>query len=178
MAMELAELGQRICILGPSNSGKSTLASAIGKKRGLEVIHLDRLHHLPHTDWRPRPRDEFIALHDAAICEDRWVMEGNYWGCAPQRFRRATGVILLDVSTPTSLVRYFRRTMFERHRLGAPEGGLDRVQWEMIHFIAVTTRQSRPRWSHEFANIDLPKIRLAGLSSIKRRYRAWELDNA
>ena len=29
--MDLDDLGARICILGPSNSGKSTLAAAIGR---------------------------------------------------------------------------------------------------------------------------------------------------
>ena len=43
----LQDLGQRICILGPSSSGKSTLAAAIGDACGLEVVHLDLLHHLP-----------------------------------------------------------------------------------------------------------------------------------
>src|SRR6516225_11108594 len=38
--MQLADLGERICILGPSNSGKSTLAETIARKRGLELIHL------------------------------------------------------------------------------------------------------------------------------------------
>lgn len=54
--MKFSDLGDRICILGPSNSGKSTLADAIARKRGLEPIHLDLLHHLPNTDWEPRPR--------------------------------------------------------------------------------------------------------------------------
>ena len=104
--MNLDTLGPRICILGPSNSGKSTLADAIAAKQGLEPIHLDRLYHLPHTDWQPRPAGEFLTLHDAAIAGERWVMDGNYSSCLPQRLARATGLILLDLSTPLSLWRY------------------------------------------------------------------------
>lgn len=37
--MSLSDLGNRICILGPSNNGKSTL---------------DVLHHVPNTDWEPQ----------------------------------------------------------------------------------------------------------------------------
>lgn len=73
----LDDLGSRICILGPSNSGKSTLAQAIARKRGLSVIHLDQLFHQPHTDWQPRPEEEFLRLHDQAIQQRQWVMEGN-----------------------------------------------------------------------------------------------------
>ncbi len=69
--MTLDGLGPRICIMGPSNSGKSTLADAIGKAQDLVPIHLDQLHHLPHTDWVARAPDAFQALHDAAILGPR-----------------------------------------------------------------------------------------------------------
>jgi adenylate kinase family enzyme len=39
----LDDLGSRICLLGPSNSGKSTLAQAIARKRGLPAIHLSAM---------------------------------------------------------------------------------------------------------------------------------------
>jgi len=35
--MQLAELGESICILGPSNSGQSTLAEAIASNVGLSI---------------------------------------------------------------------------------------------------------------------------------------------
>ena len=173
--MDLADLGNRICILGPSNSGKSTLANAIARKRGLEPVHLDVLHHLPNTDWEPRPKGEFVALHDAAIAGERWVMDGNYSICMPQRFRRATGLILLDISTPASLLRYFRRTLFEAGRLGALEGGRDSVKWDMIHHIAVVQPKNRKRYRAMFDELDLPKLRLSSVRAIKQCFREWGL---
>ncbi len=173
--ISLEELGDRICILGPSNSGKSTLANAIARKRDLRPIHLDQLHHLPNTDWQPRPRDEFIALHDDAIAGPRWVMDGNYSVSMPQRFQRATGLILLDISTSASLLRYFRRTLFETARLGALEGGQDSVKWDMIHHIAVVTPRNRERYRLMFDRIDLPKVRLPSVRAIKKSFREWGL---
>ncbi|TGS11053.1 AAA family ATPase [Mesorhizobium sp. M2E.F.Ca.ET.209.01.1.1] len=173
--MKLSDLGDRICILGPSNSGKSTLANAIARKRGLEAVHLDVLHHLPNTDWEPRSRDEFIALHDAAIAGKRWVMDGNYSVCMPQRFRRATGLILLDVSTSTSLLRYFRRTLFETTRHGALEGGRDSVKWDMIHHIAVVQPRNRKHYSAMFDELDLPKLQLSSVSAVKQCFHEWGL---
>lgn len=41
--ISLSSLGPRICILGPSNSGKSTLATAIARKCDLRPVHLDQL---------------------------------------------------------------------------------------------------------------------------------------
>jgi adenylate kinase family enzyme len=173
--IRLADLGPRICVFGPSNSGKSTLSVAIGAALGLEVIHLDRLYHKPNSDWEPRPRDAFAALHDEAILAECWVMDGNYSRLVPRRLTRATGAIRLETSTTTSLLRYFRRTLFQKNRAGALEGCRDSVKWMMIHHIAVTTRRNRKRSVETFDGIDLPKIRLASARDIQRFYRAENL---
>lgn len=169
--LELDELGSRICIMGPSNSGKSTLAQAIARARGLTAVHLDQLHHLPHTDWVPRPEHEFAVLHDAAIAGSAWVIEGNYSRLLPRRLARATGLILLDVATTISLYRYVRRCWFERARHGALEGGRDSVKLEMIRHVALAKRSNRRRYSAMLATVDLPKVRLASPSALREFYR-------
>ena len=171
----LAELGERICILGPSGSGKSTLAEAIARKLRCEAVHLDRLFHLPGTDWIARPYSEFVQLHAEAICGERWVMDGNYSNLLPHRLQRATGVIVLDVSTGTSLLRYLRRSWFGRERSGGLEGGLDSVKWDMLRHIAVATRANRRRYARMFAELELPKVRLGSVREIARAYREWGL---
>ena len=178
-ATRLADLGPRVCILGPSNSGKSTLATAIGTARGAEVIHLDRLYHHPDSDWEPRPKAQFVALHDHAIEGDSWVIDGNYSSCFPQRFARATGLILLDIPTWTSLARYFRRTLFERHgRAGRLQGARDSVKWTMIRHIALVTPGNRARYAELFRESDLPKIGLMSARDIERFCQAERLRPA
>lgn len=162
--------------MGPSNSGKSTLATAIGRARGLTPIHLDVLYHLPNTDWRPRPYEDFVALHDKAIVDENWVMDGNYSGCLPQRLARATGLILLDVSCATSLLRYLRRSWFERDRRGSLEGCKDSVKWTMIRHITITTPGNRKRYNEMFAHINLPKIKLSSTRELARFYRLEQLE--
>jgi adenylate kinase family enzyme len=174
--IQLADLGERICILGPSNSGKSTLAEAIARKRSLEIVHLDLLYHLPNTNWKPRPTDEFVALHDTAITGERWIIDGNYSICMPQRFLRATGLILLDISTAASLLRYCRRTIFEHQRFGALEGNQDSIKWDMIYHIAVVTPRNRKRYANMFHDIDFPKVRLSSMRAIKQCYDRWGLE--
>ncbi|UAJ12419.1 isopentenyl transferase family protein [Glacieibacterium megasporae] len=176
--MSLAELGCRICIFGPSSSGKSTLATAIGRSHGLPVVHLDQLHHQPGTDWQPRPLEEFSALHDKAIDGASWVMEGNYSQYVPRRLNRATGVILLDVSGTTSLLRYLRRSWFERDRHGALEGGRDSVKWLMIRHILVATPPSRKRYAAMFEQISLPKVKLASARDVRDFYRSDKLQRS
>jgi len=172
----LADLGSRICILGPSNSGKSTLAQAIGRKCGLTTIHLDQLFHYHYTDWEPRPEAEFLHLHDQAIQQEQWVMEENYTRSVGRRLERATGVILLDASTAISLVRYFRRTWFERDRRGALEGGQDSVKWAMIHHIAVVTPANRRRYAEMYERISLPKVKLVTVAELRDFYRREQLS--
>lgn len=167
----LSALGRRICILGPSGSGKSTLAVAIGARLGLPVVHLDQLHHLPDSDWVPRPRDAFTALHDAAILGERWVMEGNYTALFPQRIARATGVILIDVPTRISLWRYLRRTLFEQgRRRGALRGERDSVKWAMIRHILGPTRANRRRYAALYDAVTLPKRAFTSPAALARFY--------
>ena len=158
--------------MGPSNSGKSMLAEAIGRAKGLEVVHLDQLHHIPHTDWVPRPPDEFAALHDAAIARMGWVIEGNYSRLLPQRLERATGFILLDVPTTTSLYRYLRRCCFERDRRGALEGGRDSIKWSMIRHIVIATRANRSRYRTMIDGISLPKVQISSTRALADLYRS------
>ncbi|EUK17501.1 P-loop NTPase family protein [Commensalibacter papalotli (ex Servin-Garciduenas et al. 2014)] len=77
------------------------------------------MHHFSGTNWQQRPAEEFIALHNQAISGQVWVIEGNYSMCLPERRTWAMGFILFDVSTPLSLVRYLRRTLFENQRVGS-----------------------------------------------------------
>lgn len=162
--------------MGPSNSGKSTLAVAIGRARGLPAIHLDRLYHRPDTDWEPRPAAEFQALHDAAILRPRWVMDGTYSRCLPQRLERATGVILLDIPAATRLFRYLRRSWFMRDRPGALEGGRDSVKWGMLRHILVTAPETRRRDGALFDHVGLPKLRLETPRALERFYRSAGLE--
>lgn len=174
--MFLGDLGTRVCIMGPSNSGKSTLASAVGHSRGLPVIHLDQLRHIPGTNWRLRTDEEFSALHDDAISGANWVIDGNYSHWLPQRLERATGIILLDASTATSILRYLRRSWLSHNRFGGLDGSTDKPRWAMIRHIAMATRTNRRRYKAIFAHIVKPKISLPTTRALNRFYRSEGLD--
>ena len=170
----LADLGRRIMVTGPSNAGKSTLADAIGRKLGITAIHLDQFSHLPGTNWRPRETSEFHALHDAAIMQDEWVMDSNYSMIMPQRYARATGVIVIDDHFLKRYVRYFRRTLFQKNRIGGLSGGGDSVKWEMIHWIWKTRDASNYR--RLAGESGLPMVVCQSLGEVQALYLEWSLN--
>jgi adenylate kinase family enzyme len=175
--MTLDELGARICILGPSNSGKSTLAAAIGRADGRTVVHLDQLRHYPGTQWELRPDDEFARLHDEAIAGERWVIEGNYSTLLPQRLARATSLVLLDASASASLLRYFVRTRRPHSRIGGLDGMTDRVSWDMVRYILGAGQSGRRRHRRDFGAITIPKVFISNRRALDRFYRDAHLTH-
>lgn len=175
VSVSLEKLGSRICILGPSNSGKSTLADAISRKAALPVVHLDQLHHLPYTNWIPRDPAEFLRLHADAVSRESWVMEGNYTKCIKDRLARATGIILLDVPVTLGLLRYFRRCYSSSPRIGGLKAGRENVTWEMIKYITLVAPQNRLRHKTLYDQIKLPKLLLVSPQDVKDCYKRWDL---
>lgn len=172
----LADLGRRIVIFGPSNSGKSTLAEALAHKLDIPAVHLDQLHHTPYTDWVPRPQAEFHALQRDAMAGEAWVMDGNYSGLVDERLARATGAIVLDDNHWLRLGRYFRRTLLERYRPGALEGKRDSIKWSMIHWVAFASRPNGARYRRMVEATGLPRVFCSSMTEVKALYRAWGLE--
>ncbi|MBP2198826.1 AAA family ATPase [Pantoea cypripedii] len=171
----LEALGPRICIMGPSNSGKSTLAEAIARKTSLPAIHLDRLYHMPDSNWVPRDTAEFLRLHSDAVSQEKWVMDGNYKKCIPERLERATGFILLDLPTHISLLRYIRRCYSANPRVGGLKIGREHIKWDMIKHITLVTPGNRKSYKIMYEQIPLPKLLLATPENVNEYFKHWKL---
>ena len=109
---ELQKFGRRICIIGPSSTGKSTLAKSLGTKLNLKVCYLDQLAHIPNTQWQPRDKEELRIDHLNFVTQnEEWIIEGNYSYLMKERFSKATCIIWLDFNKWASLFRYLKRTI-------------------------------------------------------------------
>ncbi|MCP1204003.1 AAA family ATPase [Pantoea sp. B550] len=175
-ALTLEALGPRICIMGPSNSGKSTLAEAISRKTNLPVVHLDQLHHLPGSQWIPRAPEAFRHLHADAVSQEKWVMEGNYTKCIEERFAHATGLILLDVKVTVALLRYIRRCYSSTPRIGGLGISRESVSLEMLKYIVRTAPQNRKYHQTLYDQVRLPKVLLNSPHEIKACSEYWGLQ--
>jgi adenylate kinase family enzyme len=174
--LPLEALGKRICICGPSNAGKSTLAVALGKKLRVQVVHLDQLRHLPNTNWKQRPDTDFAVLHDSAIEDEAWIIEGNYSRLMPQRMTRSTGIILLGDNRWANLGRYFRRTLLQRNRAGVLEGGIDRINREMIDWILKASPEHLKRYREDLPKYGRPMVNVYSMRELRALFRAWGLE--
>jgi len=170
----LASLGRRIMILGPTNSGKSTLAVAVAQKLDIPAIHLDRLQHLPNTNWQVRPEEEFAALHDQVILEPSWVIDGGYSRLAPQRVRRATAILVIDAGLATRYRRYFYRTLLQKSRAGALEGEQDSLNWLMLRWLW-KSRNAAGKYRQLALASGLPHVFTGTPEELNRLYASWDL---
>lgn len=172
----LIALGPRIIILGPSNSGKSTLAVSIAEKADVPAVHLDQLRHIPNTNWEERSDTEFARLHDAAIAQDSWVMDGNYSRLLPKRVDRATGLILLSSNVWLRYLRYVKRTLRNnQNRAGHLEGGEDHLSLKMTRWI-IKTRRSSERYARLLEETDKPSIHCQSAKELRALYESWDLS--
>lgn len=91
--------------MGCIGAGKSTVARALGKRLGLEVVHLDRLW------WRPGhycitgrstvarntiEANEFRRLEEEIAARDSWIIDGDASN-KDVRLSRADTVVFLDL---------------------------------------------------------------------------------
>ncbi|MEM5584289.1 AAA family ATPase [Roseibium sp. AS2] len=137
---------KRVMIVGAPGSGKSTLARALGKKTGLPVHHMDKIHHGP--DWAARPEVEKDRLIREVHVLDRWIFEGGHSKTYKERAARADTFIWLDVPVGRRLFRVLRRSVrFRgRSRPDLPDGCVERFNLqtlEFFYFIWRTRHSSR-----------------------------------
>ena len=100
---------ERIMIIGCGGSGKSTLARQLGEKTGLPVVHLDKLFWRP--GWVNITREEFDVVHNAAIEEKKWILDGNFDRTMEPRIRRCDTVVYLDFSRIACLCGVMKRIL-------------------------------------------------------------------
>lgn len=174
----LERLGKRICIIGPSSGGKSTLAKALGEKLKVKICHLDQLAHIPGTRWEARDRDLFRKDHIQFLAENKeWVIEGNYSFLMKERFADATAVIWLDFKGYGSVVRYLLRTLSNQDsRPGNLQGATRQFSWDLIRYIVFKAPENRTKYQDLITESTIFLLRLSSFYRLKKYYRFWGLQ--
>lgn len=92
---------ERVIVIGCPGAGKSTFARALRDITGLPLHYLDRIWHRP--DGTNIPRAEFDARLESILCQDRWIIDGNYQRTLDRRLERCDTAFLLDYPLPVCL---------------------------------------------------------------------------
>ena len=135
----------RIMIIGCGGSGKSTLARQLGQKLGLPVVHLDKLFWTP--GWVSISKDEFDRVHEAALAEEKWIMDGNFDRTIPKRLQRCDTVIYLDFSRFACLMGVLKRvlTTYGKVRPDMGEGCPERIDLDFLKWVWNFNKNKRER---------------------------------
>ena len=137
------ELGKRIMVLGSSASGKSTLASYLGKLTGIDVVHLDRIFWKP--GWVETPGNEMDSLIMEAASRERWIIDGNYSRTLDLRMERADTVIYIDLNRYICIFRALKRRIKNRGKTrdDMGEGCPEKIDLEFLLWIWNFPKRSR-----------------------------------
>jgi adenylate kinase family enzyme len=100
---------QRICIVGTSGSGKTTVAKKAAKNLGYSHIELDSLHWEPN--WTEAPLQVFRDQVSMVTQDNQWIVDGNYSKVRDIVWERADTVVWLDYSFLTIFMRLLWRTL-------------------------------------------------------------------
>ena len=135
----------RIMIIGCGGSGKSTLARQLGQKLGLPVVHLDKLFWTP--GWVSISKDEFDRVHEAALAEEKWIMDGNFDRTIPVRLQRCDTVIYLDFNRFACLMGVLKRvlTTYGKVRPDMGEGCPERIDLDFLKWVWNFNKNMRER---------------------------------
>jgi adenylate kinase family enzyme len=137
---------QRVAVIGAGGAGKSELARALSARTGLPLVYLDVLYWRP--GWTPPPDDEFRAALEAAVAEERWILDGNFLrdDADDPRFTRADTVVFLDLPRTTCIRRAIWRAfrVRRRSRPDLPHGCPESLDLPFLRWVWRYPEKNRP----------------------------------
>lgn len=163
----------RILVVGPTGSGKSTVAHRIHRDRELPLVSLDALHWGPN--WTIRP--EFEIEVAGWIARDAWIIDGSYRIAVIRAWPRADLVIWVDLPFAQVLsqlvARTFRRCLHKEELFNGNRESL-RTQFlskdSVILWLFKTYRVRRSEYDALASqNPQVPLIRIEN----RRQFEAW-----
>lgn len=143
---------KRVLVLGSSGSGKSTFSQQLGKKLGIEVIHLDA--HYWGPDWTNTPDEQWHQKIAQLLEKEEWIMDGNYPSTLGKRLKYADTVIFLDLNRVVCLWRclgrYLKYKGENRPELAA--GCNEKIDRDFLKWIWKYPEEVKPQIFKEIKN--------------------------
>ena len=99
---------RRICVVGTTGCGKSTLADSLARWMNIPHIELDSFYWKP--GWIESDRANMRTLVREVTLTDAWIIDGNYGFLRDILWPRAEALVWLDYPLGLILWRLWRRT--------------------------------------------------------------------
>ncbi len=144
---------RRVLVIGSGGAGKSTLATRLGERLALPVVHLDAQYWRP--GWVPTPADEWVRTVAALVAGDAWVMDGNYGGTLDARLAACDTAVFLDLPRLVCAWRIVRRVarFHGRSRPDMAPGCPERFSFEFLRWVWAYPRRRRPEILRKLAGL-------------------------
>lgn len=148
---------ERICIIGGSETGKTTLANNLGKELDLPIYHIDGINYSENWEERDKKqRDEVII---EKVKQPRWVIDGTYRSTLQQRLEKADCVIYLDYSSLAQLRGVLKR-FIQHHGKERSEipGCKERINWKFLCFVIRWRKNRREEILEKISKVNNEKV--------------------
>ena len=155
----------RICIIGISATGKSTLARFLHEKLNLPLIHIDQIWWGP--DWSEQSEAAVSQRLSLILKKEDWIIEGYVEPLSQERFHKADLIIYLDYSGYRSLIGGLSR-IWKKQRPEMPQGCTDKVDIEYLK--TMWFRRERPEIESALKKFKDPQklVRLKSRSELRK----------
>lgn len=150
---------ERICIIGGSGTGKTTLANNLGKELKLPVYNIDELNYSKNWEERDKKqRDEIIIER---VKQPKWVIDGTYRSTLQQRLEKADCVIYLDYSSLAQLRGVLKRFIqyHGKERREIP-GCKEKIDWKFLCFVINWRKNKREEILEKIDKVDSEKVHI------------------
>lgn len=179
-AVNASMAAARIVIVGTAGAGKTRLALALGKARGLPVLHGDKVFWRP--GWKDPDNDAFRADVSRLTDAQRWIYDGNLGRVADIVLPRAQAVIWIEQPAYLAALRAYSRTIryLGQTRPDMAEGCPEKLSLSLWGYVKGFDKSMRPRlqsWLREFAP-QIPVVVLKGDLDVAALLRASARQNS
>lgn len=163
----------RVCIIGGSGTGKTTLANNLGKDLNLPIYHIDGIHHL--KNWEIRNKEERDKIILEKINEEKWIMDGTYHSTLKSRLEKSDYIIYLDYSTIAQIKGVLGR-FIKNHGKEKPEipGCEEKMSWKFFWWVVNWRKNKRQFIIENLQEINNDKIQIF---KTRKQLNIWYKNN-